>query len=332
MAVSILNTDSDLSGNTVAVCETAKTVTGLWTFDRDPSAPFAVSSGSAVVSNLDADKLDGNEASAFAQVDGSAPFDNTGLQVDDTGGDHQLTIAPGEDFSADRTLSIDMGDAARTLTFSGNPTLGDWFDQSLKQADNVAFNEVHANDAGLKWKDTGGDHNYVLKAGEDLSATRNLTITLNDANRAITLNGSPTLNDWFDQEVKTTSTPTFGSVILTGDAGASPNVDTVFEDSIVKAWARVANTGTPAITDDFNVTSLTDNATGDTTVTFATALATANYAAIGTVENSTTSVQQTVQVHTQAAGSVRVVTLSHAGVGGAISLVDIGFNIVVVGE
>lgn len=35
------------------------TQTGLVTYDRDPSAPFAVVSGSAVVPNLDADKVDG---------------------------------------------------------------------------------------------------------------------------------------------------------------------------------------------------------------------------------------------------------------------------------
>jgi hypothetical protein len=45
---------------------TSYTQTGLVTFDRDPSAPFAVSASSAVVTNLDADKLDGLEASAFA--------------------------------------------------------------------------------------------------------------------------------------------------------------------------------------------------------------------------------------------------------------------------
>jgi len=44
------------------------TQTGLITFDRDPSAPFAVSSGSAKVTNLDADLLDGLNSTAFAQV------------------------------------------------------------------------------------------------------------------------------------------------------------------------------------------------------------------------------------------------------------------------
>lgn len=39
------------------------TITGHWTFDRDPAAPFSVTAGSALVVNLDADLLDGLHAS-----------------------------------------------------------------------------------------------------------------------------------------------------------------------------------------------------------------------------------------------------------------------------
>lgn len=47
-----------------------QTITGLKTFDRDPAAPFAVTAGSAVVTNLDADFLDGFSESAFALLAG----------------------------------------------------------------------------------------------------------------------------------------------------------------------------------------------------------------------------------------------------------------------
>jgi hypothetical protein len=52
------------------------TQTGLITFDRDPSAPFAVTVSSAVVPNLDADKLDGQEGSYYttaANLTGALP-------------------------------------------------------------------------------------------------------------------------------------------------------------------------------------------------------------------------------------------------------------------
>ena len=47
-----------------------------------------------------------------------------------------------------------------------------------------------------------------------------------------------------------------------------------------KAWVNFDGTGTVAIRDSFNVSSLTDNATGDYTVTFKTAMANANYAPV----------------------------------------------------
>lgn len=59
----IANNAAEMSGKLVMLADgaIARTVTNLFTFDRDPSAPFAVSSGSAKVSNLDADKVDGYE-------------------------------------------------------------------------------------------------------------------------------------------------------------------------------------------------------------------------------------------------------------------------------
>lgn len=70
MSIQVANTSSNLTGKTVMAAENAETVTGLKTFDRDPSAPFAVTASSAVVPNLDADKLDGLEATVFARWDG----------------------------------------------------------------------------------------------------------------------------------------------------------------------------------------------------------------------------------------------------------------------
>jgi len=49
----------------------------------------------------------------------------------------------------------------------------------------------------------------------------------------------------------------------------------------VKAWVNFNGQGTIAIKASFNVTSLTDNAVGDYTVNFTTALADANYAVVG---------------------------------------------------
>lgn len=45
-----------------------------------------------------------------------------------------------------------------------------------------------------------------------------------------------------------------------------------------KAWVNFNGTGTVAIRDDGNVSSITDNGTGDYTVNFTTALSSASYA------------------------------------------------------
>lgn len=66
-------------------------------------------------------------------------FSNEGLHILDLGGDHDLIIKPGTDLSANRILTLTTGDAARTITLSGNPTLADWFDQPVKQASSPTF-------------------------------------------------------------------------------------------------------------------------------------------------------------------------------------------------
>lgn len=50
---------------------------------------------------------------------------------------------------------------------------------------------------------------------------------------------------------------------------------------IAKAWVNFNGTGTVAIRDSFNVSSITDNGTGDYTVNFTTAMPNANYALAG---------------------------------------------------
>ena len=50
---------------------------------------------------------------------------------------------------------------------------------------------------------------------------------------------------------------------------------------VAKAWVNFNGTGTVAIRANYNVSSITDNATGDYTVNFTTALADANYSVAG---------------------------------------------------
>jgi hypothetical protein len=61
------------------------------------------------------------------------------LGLIDSNASHYLRLGCGSDLTADRILTLTTGDAARTLTLSGNPTLADWFDQSVKQAASPTF-------------------------------------------------------------------------------------------------------------------------------------------------------------------------------------------------
>lgn len=61
----ILNTSSGINGKTVVVAESPATVSGLLTFSRGTSPPFAVNSGADTVPNLDADLLDGEEGTDY---------------------------------------------------------------------------------------------------------------------------------------------------------------------------------------------------------------------------------------------------------------------------
>jgi hypothetical protein len=48
-----------------------------------------------------------------------------------------------------------------------------------------------------------------------------------------------------------------------------------------KAWINFDGTGTPAIRASFNVSSITDNGTGDYTINFTNAISDANYSVVG---------------------------------------------------
>jgi hypothetical protein len=78
-----------------------------------------------------------------------------------------------------------------------------------------------------------------------------------------------------------------------------------------KAWVNFNGTGTVAIRASFNVSSITDNGTGDYTVNFTTAMTDGNYAAAGQCNealNDTGTYVRMVSPITTNSGSHRIVT------------------------
>jgi hypothetical protein len=74
---------------------------------------------------------------------------------------------------------------------------------------------------------------------------------------------------------------------------STPSNSTVPVDTVVngtaKAWVNFNGTGTVAIRQSFNVSSITDNGTGKYTVNFTTAMPDANYSFVFGKRNSTTN-------------------------------------------
>ena len=62
---------------------------------------------------------------------------------------------------------------------------------------------------------------------------------------------------------------------------------------IAKAWINFNGT-TNAIRNSFNVSSITDNGTGDYTINFTTAMPNADYVVVGTCQNSTQALETVV--------------------------------------
>lgn len=116
MSISVLNTDAGLSGKTILNIEDAQTVTGLKSFDRDPNPPFVVSAGSAVVTNLDADKVDGIEGSDLMPKTGGT-FTGNVLFTDDTYDIGDVGASRPRDFHLSRNAII-----GGTLAVTGIPT------------------------------------------------------------------------------------------------------------------------------------------------------------------------------------------------------------------
>ena len=119
---------------------------------------------------------------------------------------------------------------------------------------------------------------------------------------------------------------------------SASSVAPVFQNSsgtekgqLAKAWVNFNGTGTIAIRDDFNVSSLTDNGTGDYTVTFSNAMSNTNYSvAVSSCDDeSGGSTSRTVtSPRTKATGSQRI---SCNGVGSSSHFDCVQVNVLIFG-
>ncbi len=79
------------------------------------------------------------------------------------------------------------------------------------------------------------------------------------------------------RRIKKNVTPNPDPLTVTTVGPSTPVAKTLYEDSIVKMWVSKTGTGTPAISDDLNVSSITDVGVGDYTPVFATNFSSTHY-------------------------------------------------------
>ena len=103
-----------------------------------------------------------------------------------------------------------------------------------------------------------------------------------------------------------------GGSFLPGDdtiivrSGANFKVDPTI--NAVNAWVNFNGTGTVAIRASYNVSSITDNGTGDYTVNFTNALTDANYAVSALANRDSSNLRIAVGNDSTAVGSYRMST------------------------
>lgn len=130
---------------------------------------------------------------------------------------------------------------------------------------------ISANSAGGGGLVTSGDASGVLAL-----QTAGVTALSIDASQKVTFANSltsPTL------VTPTLTTPTIDSAQVPTISGTAPLY-------MCRAWVNFNGTGTVAIRASGNVSSITDNGTGDYTVNFTTAMPDANYSVSGTAKST----------------------------------------------
>ena len=93
---------------------------------------------------------------------------------------------------------------------------------------------------------------------------------------------------------------------LTTASGSAPSYS-------ARAWVNFNGTGTVAIRASGNVSSITDNGTGDYTVNFTTAMADANYVVVSLNRSPGLTSGDATQADVYAASSIGLVLLNRAG-------------------
>jgi hypothetical protein len=157
----------------------------------------------------------------------------------------------------------------------------------------------------------GGANNSTITITAGAALTGGGSFTLNQAtNATLTVAHADTssqssVSNSGTSFIQSITLDTYGHVTAIASATASG----------ARAWVNFNGTGSVAIRAALNVSSVTDNGTGDYTVNFTTSIGDANYAIVnGMLDNGTGNVNITPQTYDSlSSGSVRVYTSEYQG-------------------
>ena len=127
----------------------------------------------------------------------------------------------------------------------------------------------------------------------------------------------------------TLTSPTLTTPIISEAAPATPTANILYTDSIVKGWLKTSGGGAWTIDADLNVSSITDNSTGNFTINWATAFADENYAVVG-MNRGTTNLILTEDTNT--ARTTTSVTIVLKNPSGTATDPTVGVSVIVIGN
>jgi hypothetical protein len=112
--------------------------------------------------------------------------------------------------------------------------------------------------------------------------------------------------------------------VLAANAVTYAKIGTTEQRQLCKAWVNFNGTGTVAIRASYNVSSITDNGTGQYTINFTNAMTDANYSVVGAV--SDTSAPGGSEVFAMLRGGLSTTSCPVDSVAYTSSNVDVPFN------
>lgn len=287
----------------------------------------------------------GREDGAWVEVTGAVTsiVAGTNITIDPAGGTGDVTInssgGASDTWERDGTTVqlVNSGDDVECgpLTASGNITttntvVTNYLDQSNSTTTNSNVVSNFGNDNGTKLAVRGdglfvGSNLTSLNAGSGPTNTMARVLATGELRAgnpdfSVSQSGGCIAQPGGVLQVKSAqvneNNVAFG--VYAGDANARASITgagdaefkTVSAANTAKMWINFNGTGTVSIRDSFNVDSITDNGTGDYTITFTDAMPNNNYCVVA---SSGTTAGITLYNSSPQTGSVRIDSVNYAG-------------------